>query len=89
MQPPAEQQAGHSHSGAAFYSLCWVIVQANWAEERAKGGITGAHPAAERSVEHMGAVAFRDDGDAAGEVPEGVDRPMRINRLSTDEWRSQ
>ncbi|GAB4824122.1 hypothetical protein N2152v2_011168 [Parachlorella kessleri] len=62
--------------------------EANWAEERAKGGILGAHPA-ERSVEHMGAVAFREDGDGVSDVPEGVDRPMRINRLSTDEWRSR
>lgn len=65
-----------------------MLPQANWDEERAKGGITDAAAAAPAKppARPAGPLKFREDDDS---VPEGVDQPMRLNSLTTEEWRDR
>ena len=59
--------------------------QVDWEEQRAKGGIMDAS-APPKVVRPAGPLKFRVDDDS---VPEGEDRPMRLNSLTTAEWRAK
>lgn len=64
--------------------------QADWEEERAKSGRTAAPSSTPVAVGPNGYRKLEiSEGEEEDMLPEGVDAPMRLNSMTTEEWRAK